>query len=74
MNHKQFENQLNETLKDSMSDEDLFDKFIYLTAKNRTGGHITESRLRLVIKKGKLGSIIRKYDPTNFYSDFNSSK
>jgi hypothetical protein len=75
MNKKQFEKHLNESYADNYTEEQLYDDLVYLTVKGRTGGSISQNRLRLAIVNHCAGTILRKYDPIAFqcaYNDRNS--
>lgn len=45
------------------------DQLIYLTNKNRYGGTTTESNIRKQYHAGKLGSLLKRLDPTAFYTN-----
>jgi len=59
---KQKETNINAMLKEAHSDEELFNKFIYLTSKRRSA-RVSENELRKTIKKGKLGDLLKRLDP-----------
>ncbi len=67
-NDKAKEKHLNELYFDSFSEEQAVDNFIYLTTKGRSGGNTTEAHLRKCYNNRELGSLLRRLDPTAFYS------
>ena len=60
------EKHLNALYADIYSEQEAMDNFIYLTNKNRSGGHTTEKNIRTCFYNHTLGSLLRKYDPIAF--------
>ena len=48
-----------------------FENCVYLTNKNRNGGHLTEKALIKALVEYRYGTILRKYDPIAFECGFN---
>lgn len=67
MNNAQLEKKLNELYADAYSESQAIEQFIYLTNKSR-GKHTTEKTIRNAYNNHELGTLLRKYDPTAFYS------
>lgn len=67
-----FEQYLNNQFAE-MDEEQLFDRFIYLTTKSR-GAHCSEVHLRGKIIQGKIGSLLRKLDSVAFECAYNDEK
>lgn len=65
-----YEQHLNELLNDTLSFEYALERFIYLTSKRRTP-RTTKSHLQNCIINGKLGTLIRRLDPTLFNTGYN---
>ena len=64
---KQHEDRLNHIYFDNMFPDDVFESLVYLTNKDRKD-HITERKLWDWINRGKVGSLLRKYDPIAFHT------
>lgn len=60
------ERHLNALYFDIFSEEQAVDNFIYLTAKNRTGGSTTEAHLRKCYRNRELGTLLRRLDSIAF--------
>ena len=56
----------NRVYSDCYSEDGAVNHLIYLTNKNRIGGHTTENHLRKMYRKRRLGEVLRKYDPIAF--------
>lgn len=62
------EQQLNQSLSESYSEEEAVDRFIYLTNPSR-GKHTTEINLQNCYHNCTLGTLLRRLDPTAFYCE-----
>jgi len=65
---KQRERRLNEKFFDCYTEEQAVDHFIYLTTKGRIGGSTTESNIRKQYQLRQLGTLLKRLDPTAFYT------
>jgi hypothetical protein len=66
---KQRERRLNELYFDCFSEEQAVDNFIYLTNKSRHGGTTTVANIRKQHQLRQLGTLLKRLDPTAFYTD-----
>jgi hypothetical protein len=63
------EKKLNDLYSSCYSEDEAVNQLIYLTNKSRNGGSTTESNIRKQHRAGKLGSLLKRLDPTAFYVD-----
>ena len=63
------EKRLNQIYFDCFSEEQAVDHFIYLTTKGRIGGSTTVSNIRKQYRNRQLGTLLKRLDPTAFYTD-----
>lgn len=66
---KSKEQKMNEIYSSCYSEDEAVETLIYLTSKNRSGGHTTEANIRKQYRKGRLGTLLKKYDPIAFNVD-----
>lgn len=64
--NKKVEKHLNELYADCYSEEQTVDLLLYLTNKNRRGGHTTEKTIRHYHNNHMIGTLIKKYDTVAF--------
>lgn len=67
MNAKQKEKMLNDYYME-MPESRAIDEFEYLTNPSR-GEHTTINNIRKQYRNGKLGTLLKKYDPIAFYTE-----
>jgi hypothetical protein len=68
MSTKKFEDKLNEAYSGLYSEESVVEELIYLTNKNRFGGTTTEGHIRKCYREKRIGSLLKRLDPTAFYT------
>jgi len=68
------ERRLNDHYSDNLSFDEAKDDLVYLTNKNRHGGHTTIYRLTIAYHNRKLGSLLRRLDPIAFNCAKNDMK
>jgi hypothetical protein len=64
--NKKTEEYLNQFYADAYSEEQTVDLLLYLTNKNRAGGHTTEKTIRHYHNNHMIGTLIKKYDSVAF--------
>lgn len=64
MKQKNYENYLND-LFNNEAPETVFENHVYLTNKSR-GKFVSEKRLKAIIQKGEVGTLLRRLDPIAF--------
>jgi hypothetical protein len=74
MNNATFERKLNREFQETLTFETALEKFEYMTVKGRAGGHCSRKAIINAWDKGRLGSLLRKYDSIAFEVARNDSR